>query len=366
MSKTRVTIDGEKFLINGRPTYEGRSFEGKPVEGLLFNTRMVQAIFDDENDATPSRWAYPDTGKWDPERNLREFIAQLPAYYGKGIRAITLNLQGGMPIVGTERTQPWVNSALTPEGDLKPAYLARLEKVLRACDEQGIAVILGYYYFGQDENMKDEAAIVHGVDNMTNWLLDTGLENVMVEVNNECDVPLYEHEILTPARVHELIVRIKGMTRNGRRLLVAASVTNWPFKEKAGLPVLKRNDAANVDQAFLDRLARGKVDRVIEQSDFILFHGNGLDEDGIDKVIRVIKDSETYRANKRPLCINEDSVLVANMDAAFPHYVPWGYYDQGKNNYRDGFQSPPVNWGISTPEKERFFNRVAEITGAAG
>ncbi len=366
MSKTRISIEGEKFLINGVPTYKGRSFEGKPVEGLLFNSRMVQATFDDENPESRSRWAYPDTGEWDPDRNVAEFIAELPTYYSKGIRALTLNLQGGMPVTGTERTQPWVNSALTPQGDLKPKYMARLEKALRACDEQGIAVILGYYYFGQDENMADEAAIIRGVDNVTDWLLDTGLENVVVEVNNECDVPLYEHEILTPARVHELIARIKSRQRNGRRLLVAASVTNWPFRQKAGLPLSRGNDAANVDQAFRDRLARGTVDKVIEESDFILYHGNGLDADGVDKVTRVIKESQTFKDNPRPLCINEDSTLVPNMDAAFQHYVPWGYYDQGKNNYRDGFQSPPVNWKISTPEKERFFNRVAEITGGAG
>ena len=307
---TRVTIEGEKFLFDGVPTYKGRTFEGKPVEGLLFNTRMVQATFDDENPESARQWAYPDTGKWDADRNVDEFIAQLPA-----------------------------------------------------CDAEGICVMLGYYYFGQDENMTDEAAIIRGVDVMTDWLLDTGLENVMVEVNNECDVPLYEHEILTPARVHELIVRIKARHRNGRRLLVAASVTNWPFREKAGLPRVRGVDPANVDQAFLDRMARGTVDKVIEESDFILLHGNGLEPDGIDKVIRVIKDSQTFKDNPRPLCINEDSTRVENMDAAFPHYVPWGYYDQGKNNYLDGYQSPPVNWGISTAEKERFFNRVAEITG---
>jgi hypothetical protein len=225
---------------------------------------------------------------------------------------------------------------------------------------------VGYYYFGQDENMADEAAIIRGVDTVTDWLLDTGLENVMVEVNNECDVPLYEHEILTPARVHELIARVKAHQKNGRRLLVAASTTNWPFREQAGLSLVRDNDTANVDQAFRDRLARARVDKVIDESDFILFHGNGLDAQGVDKVIRVIKNSATFKGNPRPLCINEDSTRVENLDAAFPHYVPWGYYDQGKNNYRDGFQSPPVNWGISTPEKERFFNRVAEITVSPG
>jgi hypothetical protein len=31
---------------------------------------MVQAIFDDAEPDTRSQWAYPDTGAWDPERNV--------------------------------------------------------------------------------------------------------------------------------------------------------------------------------------------------------------------------------------------------------------------------------------------------------
>src|SRR4051794_23385968 len=45
--KTEVAIRGDGFLINGRPTYAGRSWRGRSVEGLLVNARMVQGIFDD-------------------------------------------------------------------------------------------------------------------------------------------------------------------------------------------------------------------------------------------------------------------------------------------------------------------------------
>jgi len=31
-----------------------------------------------------------------------------------------------------------------------------------------------------------------------------------------------------------------------------------------------------------------------------------------------------------------------------------------------GFQTPPVNWTINTPEKRAFFSRVAEVTGYPG
>src|SRR4051794_12814896 len=77
--RTSVSIRGDAFLINGRPTYDGRTWRGHKVEGLLFNTRMVQGIFDDLNPRTRARWAYPDTRRWDPERNTRELVAAMPA-----------------------------------------------------------------------------------------------------------------------------------------------------------------------------------------------------------------------------------------------------------------------------------------------
>ena len=95
--KTEVSIRGDGFLINGKPTYKGRSFNGKKVEGLLMNVRLVQAIFDDLNPETRNLWAYPDTGMWDPERNTSEFIAALGEWKRYGVLAVTLNLQGGTP-----------------------------------------------------------------------------------------------------------------------------------------------------------------------------------------------------------------------------------------------------------------------------
>jgi hypothetical protein len=89
---TAVSIEGDAFCINGRPTYEGRSWQGKKVEGLLLNARMVQAIFDDLNPETRDLWAYPDTGRWDAERNTREFLAAMPEWRRHGLLAVTLNL----------------------------------------------------------------------------------------------------------------------------------------------------------------------------------------------------------------------------------------------------------------------------------
>ena len=73
--KTEVAIRGNQFFINGQPTYKGRSYKGHQIEGLLMNSRMVQGIFDDKNPETASRWAYPDTKKWDPKR-IAEMVRQ--------------------------------------------------------------------------------------------------------------------------------------------------------------------------------------------------------------------------------------------------------------------------------------------------
>src|SRR4051794_33631160 len=54
--RTRIEIVGQKFRINGKPTYVRRSWRGRPIEGLLFNARMVNGIFDDLNPETRARW----------------------------------------------------------------------------------------------------------------------------------------------------------------------------------------------------------------------------------------------------------------------------------------------------------------------
>ena len=116
--KTSVSIVGDAFHINGEPTYKGRVWKGKKIEGLLLNARLVQGIFDDLNPETVSRWAYPDTGKWDAERNTREFIAAMPEWRRHGLLAFTINLQGGSPM-GYANEQPWHNSAFEADGSLR-------------------------------------------------------------------------------------------------------------------------------------------------------------------------------------------------------------------------------------------------------
>src|SRR3954468_17195667 len=153
---TTVSTRGQSFLINDKPTYAGRTYNGMKVEGLLMNARLVQGVFDDRNPDTRKQWDYPD-GRWDPDRNTREFVAAMPAWRKHGLIAFTINLQGGSP-QGYSKAQPWVNSAFNFEdGSLRPEYLARLERILDKADELGMVPIVGYFYFGQAPRFKDEA-----------------------------------------------------------------------------------------------------------------------------------------------------------------------------------------------------------------
>jgi len=337
--RTEVSIKGDGFLINGKPTYAGRSYRGMKIEGLLMNSRMVQGIFDDLNPETRKRWAYPDTGTFDAERNTREFLAAMPEWRRHGLLSFTINLQGGSP-EGYSKAQPWENNAIDPDGALRPAYMARLKRILDRADELGMVPIVGYFYFGQDERVKDEAAVKRAVTNATNWLLDGGYRNILVEIDNECNVKRYEHAILMPERVHELIELAKGIERRGRRLLVGTSYGG-------GTPA---------------------TDNVVKASDFLLLHGNGPDDPArIRKMIETSRALPSYRP--MPVLINEDDHFrfgdaENHLLASLGLYVSWGYFDPGKSDYADGYQSPPVNWGINSERKKQFFAKLKEITGS--
>lgn len=335
--KTTVEIRGDRFFVNGKPTYEGRTWEGRRIEGLLMNTRMVQGVFDDRNPETVARWAYPDTGKWDPERNTREFLAAMPSWRDHGCLAFTINFQGGSP-QGYSREQPWHNSAFEADGSLRADYLSRMQRILDRADELGMVPIVGYFYFGQDQRLTDEAAVVRATDNATRWLLDRGYRNVLVEVNNECNVR-YDHAILQPERIHELIRRVKEATRDGQRLLVSTSY--------GGGTVPREN--------------------VVRAADYLLLHGNGVsDPNRIADMVRRTRQVPGYRPV--PLLFNEDDHFDFdkpwnNYSAAVSEYCSWGYFDPGKSDYSDGYQCPPVNWGLNTERKRGFFRLCSLMTG---
>ena len=304
------------------------------------NSRMVQGIFDDLNPETVGNWVYPDTRAWDAERNTREFIDNMEKWVGYGLLSFTINLQGGNPR-GYSEIQPWENSAYDCDGTLRAEYMGRLERILDRADKLGMVPILGLFYFGQDERLKDEAAIRNAVDNVLEWLYVRGYRNVLIEIDNECNVNRYDHDILKPGRVDELINLVKQSRRDGFRFYVGTSYGG----------------------GFIP------LPNVVKASDFILIHGNGVSNpDDILLMVQKTRSVEGY--SPKPILFNEDDHYEFeeewnNLTAAIKGYASWGYFDyrMGGEGYESGYQSVPVDWGINSERKKAFFHLLNEIIG---
>ena len=377
--KTAVAIDGDTWLINGKPTYEGRTWQGHRIEGLLLNSRMANGIFDDLNPLTRPLWAYPDTGEWDAERNTRELIAALPTYRQHGLTAICVNLQGASPFgyyrfddasvdtllarirrarpdatletvwkgLASPKSQPWESGAFEADGSLRPDFLARAGRVIEAADDQGMVVCLGLFYFGQDERLTDESAVCAAVDGACAWVLESGFTNVVIEIANEVDIPLYEHEIITVSEVHALVSRARSVEHKGRSLLAGTSMSG----------------------------RRGPTEEIVDASDFVLLHGNHM-EDPVQITHRIAETRALARYRGQPVLFNEDDHFAFdqaenNFFNALKGRAGWGYFDPGQGaggraaygDYVEGYQNPPVNWRLNTPRKIAFFETLRAVTG---
>ena len=257
--KTRLALREGQWTINLRPTHAGSA-----AEGLLMNVRMVNAVFEDRK-----------RPQFDPEANTDAFIVRLPEYAAHGIDAFTLCLQGGMP--GYEGA---VNSAFDPDGSLRPHYLTRVERVIRACDRQGLAVILGLSYQRQSAILRDEAAVRAGVANAARWVRDRGFGNVVLEIANEYPHRGFVHAVIRDSKGQASLIRLARETAPG--LLVSAS-------------------------GYGD----GAIDpEVAEAADFLLPHWNGTKVEQIPARIAALK-----RFGK-PIVCNEDDKTGAEAVAA--------------------------------------------------
>jgi CubicO group peptidase (beta-lactamase class C family) len=294
---TEVRLVNGRWHLNGEVTYRGT-----PAEGLLMNVRMVNATFEDRNDAT-----HPPG--FDADTNTDRFIARIPDYAAAGVRGFTLCLQGGMP--GYEGA---VNSAYEPDGALRPDYLRRVERVLRACDRHGVAVILGCYYQRQSAILRDEAALRAGVVNTVNWLRATGLRNVLLEVANEYPHRGFAQPLLRSPQGMAGLIRLAKAT--WPELLVSAS-------------------------GYGD----GRIHpEVAEASDFLLPHFNGTPVEQIPARLDELK-----RFNKPVVCNEDDKTVetaAAALRACVANGASYGAMFKRRNQYLplrfDGPEDDPV------------------------
>ncbi len=278
---TTVAINGTQWQINGAITYPGT-----PAEGLLMNVRMVNSTFEDKKRTD-----------FDPNENTGRFILKIPQYRSYGVRAFTLNLQGGH--AGYEGP---VNSAFRPDGTLRTDYTSRIKRVIEECDNRGMIVILGLFYQRQDQILLDEQAVKRAVVNAVTWIRENGFTNVVIEIANEYDHDGFDHDIIKTAEGEVELIRLARKTAPG--LLVSTS----------GLGHGRMNDL------------------VAKEADFILIHFNGTKVQDIPERIDALK-----KYNK-PIVCNEDDKLgqqaVLALQASVENGCSWGFMHSKLNQYQ--------------------------------
>jgi hypothetical protein len=291
----QLSLIDNRWHIDGVVTYPGA-----PAEGLLMNVRMVNATFEDR--ARPEIDAASITAR---------FIARIPDYVACGVRAFTLCLQGGYP--GYEGA---INSAFQPDGSLRQDYMARIERVIRACDDHGVAAILCAYYGRQDHILADNDALRRGVIEAAGWARSLRLANILFEVANEFGHESYRHAMLKdPEGIAELIGVAKS---TAPELLVSASRQGH----------------------------RGIAPGVCRASDYVLLHFNQIP---LDRIPALIDEAHAYG---KPVMCNEDRKTGEDgaraAEICLRHRCSWGLMAREVNQYDPPFRfdgrddDPPV------------------------
>jgi len=171
---------------------------------------------------------------------------------------------------GCRATKGAINSAFDPDGRLREPYLARMRRVIEACDRHRAVVILGCYYQRQDQILRDQQAVRAGVVGAARWIEQNGWKHVVLEIANEYPHGGFDHRILRSPEGQVELIRLAKTTVPG--LLVSTSGIG--------------------DGRLHDAVARA--------SDFLLIHFNGVKLDDIPARI------EALRKYGKPIVCNED------------------------------------------------------------
>lgn len=279
VARTRVSIVEDRWYINDKVLNPGTV-----AEGLLMNVRMVNAVFEDKQIGNPGSGLAPSV-------NTDQFIDHIPQYKKVGVNAFTISLQGGHP--GYEGA---INSAYDPEGGLRDDYMERVERVIKACDELGLVVILSCFYQRQS-SLEGKEAIYRAIENTAEWLRQKAFGNVVLEIANE-----YKHGGFLK-------------WKDGDWLRSEAAQIELIQKAKAKYPALYISTSGMGDGSYAVSLA--------EAVDFITIHFNNTPLEKYRARIDILK-----KYGKPLICNEDDKVGKVGADAllhAVKNGCGWGY-----------------------------------------
>jgi len=145
---THLTVHADQILLNHRPT-------------KLIGLRCSNALISDAG--------------------TNGLIAAFDLYRSYGVNTVSVFLMGSR--FGDVK-------GYLPDGSLNPVYRDRLERILRATDERGMATIVGCLYWSTSRAKEDltawtQADADKAVANTARWLRDKGFTHVILDPDNE-------------------------------------------------------------------------------------------------------------------------------------------------------------------------------------
>lgn len=194
-------------------TYSGSAYKGS-AKGKLMMIRLAQGVFADERLSEKP---------FDPDANTDRVIDALDEYRRHGVLAVGVALQGADPgyaedVNGIARSsaaadgsQGALISAFERDGSLKPEWMARLSRLIRAADERGMFVCVTYFSPNQDEALDGPQAIVDAARNITRWLIGNDHRNVVINVADGWDLErdAWDHVRFIPRNIAPLVIEIR-------------------------------------------------------------------------------------------------------------------------------------------------------------
>ncbi|WP_255953555.1 hypothetical protein [Streptomyces odontomachi] len=256
--------DGD-WELTYTPGWQGDGFSDQ-VRGTLPNLRAANGVFDDESGRILDH--DPD---FTAQSNTDEFISNLDSYRQHGLLATDVNLQGGNAGFGGVQ-----NPAFNSDGSLRPEWMDRAAQVIEAHAQRNMVVVLGFFYFQQDQVLEDDDAVRRAVTNATDWLIEHDYRNVIIEIANEYnDDDSYDHEIIHSDKGMAELIRLAQSRFDDADFRLAVSASRF-------------GDGSWPDGAVADA------------ADLALLHCNGLDaEDCADAA------AEHQQEHDYPVVVNE-------------------------------------------------------------
>lgn len=322
MSKTKYEIKGDNFIINKKLTYSELEGSDPSIHGLLFNARFIQGIFEDINIQNAN--IFDRFNKvFDKNTNTDELVQELPQWYEKGLRAITVGLQGGGPVYTFKDCGLIDTNAFSKDGrTIEEGHKKRLLKIIDQCDKLGMLVIVSCLYEGQSNLLNNEFSLINSVRSVCEFLSKTEYTNIIIEVANEQDVGKFDTHpmIYNPKSMACLIELAKEWSNN--KFAVGCSSCGGKFSPD-----------------------------IVKASDVVLIHGNGQTREEFHRFITNVKQ----HSDGKPIVCNEDSQKISQLQVCKDMHISWGYY----NNFTK--QEPPIDWTITKGEDEYFLIRLNDL-----